>query len=50
MSSFSQKQAQETGMAISFIVFAIIFIKGSYDLLPVGLHYFRNVPFLAIWI
>ena len=37
MSSFSQKQAQETGMAISFIVFAVIFIKGSYELLPVGL-------------
>lgn len=37
MSTFSQKQAQETGIAVSFIVFLIAYLKGSYQLLPVGI-------------
>jgi hypothetical protein len=37
MSTFSQKQAQETGIAISLIVFLVAYLKSSYQLLPVGI-------------
>ena len=37
MSSFSQKQAQETGMAVAFIVLLIAYLKESHQLLPVAI-------------
>jgi len=37
MNTLSQKQAQETGIAVSLIFFLIAYLKSSYQLLPVGI-------------
>jgi len=59
MSTFSQKQAQETGIAVSFIIFLIAYLKSSYQLLPVGIiilgvslfwPYGFRLLFVPVWI
>ena len=37
MSNFSEKQARDTGLAITFIIILISYYKHSYQLLPVAI-------------
>lgn len=37
MSSFSEKQARDTGLAITFIIILIAYYKHSYQLLPIAI-------------